>query len=671
MSPVSSASRRPRAGRTACALALALAFGASAALVPPAHAVRFMNHNLLNWSGTSGVARVPYMRAITRGVAPDLIVVQEMIDSSGVNLYLNQVLDFREPGQWAAAPFTNGPDTDNALFYRPSKLVLLDVVEVPTALRNASRYHLRLAGYPAGAESEFYLYSMHLKASNTTTDAQLRLAEMQIIRANAETLPIGSHVLFCGDYNVYSGFEAAFQHALSSIGNNVGRMRDPIGQVAAWSNNGAYAAIHTQSPRTASFGGGATGGMDDRFDFILTSYNWDDGLGMDLLGNTYTAYGNDGQHFNLAIDGNGFNNAVGVAMADSIEQAADHIPVFADVRVPSRLSLPLAALDFGTVITGAVATANLPVENPAATPGDALDYTFDPPAGFTAPNGAFALAAGAATAHAIGMDTAAPGAMAGDLGIFTDAPGLAYVTVPLSGTVLAHAVPSSDSALVVLADTLDFGTQEAGGFSDRTAHVWNTGYSPLQAPLQVAGAAIIGGDGRFALSEPFAAQLVTDGAAAYAVAFDDAGATAESTYTASLTFTTADAPALPGAIARADVAYALLARLSNPLVDADGPVEARIPTVTVLFAPNPNPVTAPRTTLRFDLASPGRVTLAIYDVRGRHVATLLDTERAAGTHAVSWDGRESGGRDAANGVYFAELRTADGTGSSRRFVILR
>ena len=39
-------------------------------------------------------------------------------------------------------------------------------------------------------------------------------------------------------------------------------------------------------------------------------------------------------------------NAVGIAMADSIEQAADHIPVFADVRVPSRLSLPLAALDW-------------------------------------------------------------------------------------------------------------------------------------------------------------------------------------------------------------------------------------------------------------------------------------------------------------------------------------
>ena len=32
-----------------------------------------------------------------------------------------------------------------------------------------------------------------------------------------------------------------------------------------------YASIHTQSTRVSSFGGGATAGMDDRFDWILVS----------------------------------------------------------------------------------------------------------------------------------------------------------------------------------------------------------------------------------------------------------------------------------------------------------------------------------------------------------------------------------------------------------------
>lgn len=635
----------------------------------PASALRLMNYNLLNWSGSSGVARLPHHGAIVRGVQPDLIVCQEVIDQAGVDLYL-ALLGVRAPGPWEAAPFVNGPDTDNALFYRTSKFVLVDHVEVTTPLRNASRYRLRLVGYPAVPEAEFYVYSFHLKSSQTADDAARRYAEMQVIRANAETLPLGSHVLFCGDYNVYTHLEQAFQHALSSIGSNVGRMKDPINQVGVWNNNAAYAPYHTQSPRTTSFGGGATGGMDDRFDFILTSYNWDDGFGMELLEQTYHAYGNDGQHFNLAIDANGFNNAVGAAQADSIEQASDHLPVVADIRVPSRIALPLAALDFGTVVTGAIATQSLPIQNPAGIPGDGLDYTFDPPAGFGAPFDGFVLAAGGAAAHDVTMDTATPGAKAGDLGIFTDAPGLGYVTVPLAGTVVAHARPSTESASVVTADTLDFGTQEAGGFSDLTARVWNAGYDALTAPLRVGAAAIVGGDGRFALSEPFAAQIVTDGAAAYDVAFDDDGATAESTYAAALTFEAADDPALPGAAPRADVVYTLLARLANPTVDVGDP-DLPPPTATVLFAPSPNPVTALRTTLRFDLARPGRASVALYDVRGRRVATLVDGALPAGRHVAPWNGRETTGRPAANGVYFAELRTDDGTVSTLRFVVLR
>ncbi len=666
-----------RAGARPSLAALGLVVLATVAPAAPASAVRLMCHNLLNWSGSSGVARVPYMRAIVRGVGPDLVVVQEMIDQAGVDLYRDQVLNFREPGQWASATFTNGPDTDNALFYRTSRIEVLGAVEVPTTLRNASRYHLRLVGY-TGSGAEFYLYSFHLKSSTGSTNEQQRLSEMQVFRANAESLPPGSLILFAGDYNVYSGNEPAFQHALASIGQNIGRMKDPINRVGAWSSNTAFADVHTQSPRNTSFGGGATGGMDDRFDFILTSYNWSDGQGFELLAPTYTAYGNDGQHCcNSALDGPLSSNptgppanlAVGVAQADSIKQASDHLPVFADLSVPSRLGLPIAFHDFGTVIVGAVAGFDLPVQNTAAVPGDALDYSFDPAVVFDVPAGPFSLAPGAAANHAIGMPTATPGARDEMIGLSTDAPGSASVTVALTGLVVGHAQPSADSALVVLADTLDFGSEESGGFSDRTAAVWNTGFGALQAPLRVAGAAIAGGDGRFALVEPFAAQLVGAAPATFDVAFDDAGATAESTYTATLTFETADDPALPGATARPSVAYTLKARLSNPLVDAG---EAGAPPArTLLLAPTPNPVTAARAALRFDLAKAGRVRLAVFDVRGRHVATLLDGERAAGRHAASWDGREAYGRPAGNGVYFARLVAADGTVSSRRFVLMR
>ena len=668
-------SLRPRGARLRAArpLAAVLAAFVLAGLAAPAGAVRILNHNLLNWSGSSGVARLNYMRAIVRGVGPDLVICQEVIDQAGVDLYRDQVLNFREPGQWASAIFTNGTDTDNAMFYRKSlfdSVTAADAVPVATTLRLVNRYHLRLKGYPANAPgTDFYVYSFHLKSSQGSAEEAQRYSEAQVIRANAEALPVGSHILYSGDYNVYTSSELAFQHLLSSQGQNVGRAKDPINQVGNWHDNAAYARYHTQSPRTASFGGGATGGMDDRFDFILESYNWDDGQGLELLESTYTAYGNDGLHLNQAIDGGGLNAAVGAAQADSIEQASDHLPVFADLSVPSRVDFPVVFHDYGTVIEGAVASFELPIGNPAGTPGDALDYSFLPAAQFDVAAGPHALAAGDATTHPVTMLTTPPGAKGEILGLTTDAPGAEFPEVTLVGLVLRHAQPSADSAAVAALDTLDFGTQEAGGFSDRTARVWNRGFDGGQARLVVSDAAIDGGNGRFALVEPFVAAHVEGTPAAFDVAFDDAGATAESTYSATLTFTTGDDPSLPGAVARPDVVCALFARVTNGVVGVEDPVAA-LPTRTLLFAPRPNPVTGARAALSFDLAQPGRVRLEVFDVTGRRVAVLLDEERPAGRHAAGWDGTEEG-RTLGNGVYFARLVAPDGSAMRQRFVLLR
>jgi flagellar hook assembly protein FlgD len=59
--------------------------------------------------------------------------------------------------------------------------------------------------------------------------------------------------------------------------------------------------------------------------------------------------------------------------------------------------------------------------------------------------------------------------------------------------------------------------------------------------------------------------------------------------------------------------------------------------------------------LRFDLARATPVALRIYDVAGRQVATLVDEPRAAGAHAVRWDGRGASGAEMASGIYFCRL----------------
>ncbi len=83
---------------------------------------------------------------------------------------------------------------------------------------------------------------------------------------------------------------------------------------------------------------------------------------------------------------------------------------------------------------------------------------------------------------------------------------------------------------------------------------------------------------------------------------------------------------------------------------------------------SPNPL-HPAATLRFVAAS--RVAgarLTVYDVAGRLVRTLFDGDLDAGTHAVSWDGRDGTGRRLSSGVYYCRL--AGEASSSTRAVVL-
>ena len=84
----------------------------------------------------------------------------------------------------------------------------------------------------------------------------------------------------------------------------------------------------------------------------------------------------------------------------------------------------------------------------------------------------------------------------------------------------------------------------------------------------------------------------------------------------------------------------------------------------------PNPFN-PMTTISYSLPSDGPVSIAIFDVNGARVATLVRNEnRAAGPHEVQWEGRTDAGVPAASGVYFAQVEHA-GARQSVRLVLLK
>lgn len=84
----------------------------------------------------------------------------------------------------------------------------------------------------------------------------------------------------------------------------------------------------------------------------------------------------------------------------------------------------------------------------------------------------------------------------------------------------------------------------------------------------------------------------------------------------------------------------------------------------------PNPF-GPLTSVRYSVPTDAGVELAVYDVSGRHVRTLVSrATHGAGHHEVPWDGRDDAGRRVAAGVYFARLLVG-GESTSAKMVLLR
>ena len=69
----------------------------------------------------------------------------------------------------------------------------------------------------------------------------------------------------------------------------------------------------------------------------------------------------------------------------------------------------------------------------------------------------------------------------------------------------------------------------------------------------------------------------------------------------------------------------------------------------------PNPFN-PSTRITFELNNPQHVTLNVYDIQGQYITTLLDGERAAGQHHVTFDAG-----DLASGMYLYRLETPQRT----------
>lgn len=310
-----------------CAAALIIAQAANAQFITAEitatnyDTLRVVSYNLLNYPNDNAT-RDPYLRRVVHTVKPDIQIVQEITSQAGVTAFLNNVLNYYQAGSYTTIAFHDGYDTDNHIYVKTGKATIVSAGYISTALRDIAEYVVRFTS----SGDTVRLYSLHLKASTGYEDE--RLAEATILRNHLNSLPAGTKFMVMGDYNIYTSTEPAFQKLIGSEADNDGRCKDPINAVGAWNNNSAFRFIHTQSPRVRAFGGGSTGGMDDRFDIILTSYS---SLDPSTIVSSYKAYGNDGNHFNDSINRLP-NSAVPDSVAHGLHYGSDHIPVACDFK---------------------------------------------------------------------------------------------------------------------------------------------------------------------------------------------------------------------------------------------------------------------------------------------------------------------------------------------------
>jgi hypothetical protein len=105
----------------------------------------------------------------------------------------------------------------------------------------------------------------------------------------------------------------------------------------------------------------------------------------------------------------------------------------------------------------------------------------------------------------------------------------------------------------------------------------------------------------------------------------------------------------------------------------DNPASGLFPKAFSLSQNYPNPFN-PSTTIAFDI--PGvsgekqHVEVTVYDIRGRRVRTLIDSDLEPGSHKLHWNGRNDRGESVPSGIYLYALR-AGGEVYTRKMMVLK
>ncbi len=295
-----------------------------------------MYYNLLRFPSAQA-NREDTLRKILQYAKPDILLVCELETNAAANSILNNSLNVGGISYYQKANFIDGFDMDNMMYYNSNKVALVSQQNIPTVVRDISEY-LVYSKQSLGTTNDtvfIHLYCMHLKAGSDFSDEQDRKNMVNSLKNRIDNLPWHENIIAGGDMNFYYNTEPAYP-VMTSVGTV--SLFDPINAVGSWNNNASFSNVHTQSTRSVQLYGGASGGMDDRFDQIFVNNELLNGAkNCKYITGSYTTLGQDGQHFNKAINASPNNTSAPDSIINALYYMSDHLPISIDLLIDYTL----------------------------------------------------------------------------------------------------------------------------------------------------------------------------------------------------------------------------------------------------------------------------------------------------------------------------------------------
>lgn len=311
--------------------------------------IRVMQYNLLyygvetgfcNSSNNNPQVKESYLRTLLAYTKPDIFTINEI---SKDETFQQRIIDSvfaritSKPYAKASTPNIAGSNIVNMIYYNERKFTLYRQEVAQSLLRDIDLYTLYYNSPDLADGDTVFIHCMvaHLKAGNTSSDAQQR-ATMTLNALNyLKSYKQPGNYLFMGDLNLYNSNEQAYQNLLF-YHNVLFRFYDPVNQPGNWSDNPDFTNYHTQSTHTTGtcF---STGGLDDRFDFILISK--DIQMGYDrvkYIPGSYKTIGQDGLRLNKSLLDAPVNNSAPYPVIEALYYISDHLPVMLSLEIDQR-----------------------------------------------------------------------------------------------------------------------------------------------------------------------------------------------------------------------------------------------------------------------------------------------------------------------------------------------